>query len=115
MITIRETVLRRTVADLPVAEDFETRERQIAEQPGRDRSEGPRFCRPRLFGGGLRRGRDGMGSASERGRLGCAEGGSGTRNSEHLELLGLPGPTAWAGMTQLATVKLGDTATIDAG
>ncbi|WP_161956820.1 MDR family NADP-dependent oxidoreductase [Sphingosinithalassobacter portus] len=33
--------------------------------------------------------------------------------AEHLGLLGLPGLTAWAGMTQLATVKPGDIVTID--
>lgn len=34
--------------------------------------------------------------------------------SEHLGLLGMPGLTAWAGMTQLAKVGTGDVVTIDA-
>ncbi|MEN3746567.1 NADP-dependent oxidoreductase [Sphingomonas sp. HF-S3] len=34
--------------------------------------------------------------------------------AEHLGILGMPGLTAWAGMTQLARVKMGDVFTVDA-
>lgn len=34
--------------------------------------------------------------------------------AEHLGILGMPGLTAWAGMTQLASVKPGDTVCVDA-
>ncbi|MBB6253091.1 MDR family NADP-dependent oxidoreductase [Nitrospirillum iridis] len=150
---IHEVVLRKPVGDLPVATDFEIRERPLPDPrpgqellvrvlylsfdpyigsrlrgrhmglpaplpgeslPGECVAEVLRSIHPDFKAGDLVAGEVGWADFGLLPAAGARRLVTVARPSTHLGVLGMPGLTAWAGVTQLARVRAGDVFSVNA-